>query len=57
MKATGQATKLERESYEGLPIKQTKNKPPKITNDTSTDVTFGGAWSRRVVAKQQGSSR
>ena len=26
-------------------------KPPKMTNITSTDVTFGGAWCNRVVAK------
>ena len=30
------------------------NKPPKLTNITSTDVTFGGAYSSRMVAKKQG---
>ena len=29
-------------------------KPPKITNNTSTDVTFEGAQSSRMVAKKQG---
>ena len=36
-----------------LPINQ--NKPPKMTNSTSTDVTFGGALCNRVVAKQEDS--
>ena len=31
------------------------NKPPKMTNITSTDVTFGGAWCNRVVTKQEDS--
>ena len=31
-----------------------RNQPPKITNSTSTDVTFGGAQSSRMVAKTQG---
>ena len=26
-----------------------------MTNSTSTDVTFGGAWCNRVVAKQEDS--
>ena len=30
------------------------NKPLKITNSTSTDVTFGGAEGSRMVAKKQG---
>ena len=32
-----------------------KNKPPKIINYTSIDVTFGGACTRRLVEKQHGS--
>ena len=32
-----------------------RNKPPEITNSTSTDVTFGGAQnSSRMVAEKQG---
>ena len=27
--------------------------PPKITNSTSTDATFAGAWCNSVVAKQE----
>ena len=30
-----------------------KNKPPNMKNNTSTDVTYGGAWFNRVVAKQE----
>ena len=30
-----------------------RNQPPKITNSTSTDVTFEGAQSSRMVAKKQ----
>ena len=33
-----------------IPINETK--PPKMTKSTSTDVTFGGAWSNRVIPKQ-----
>ena len=29
------------------------NKPPKVTNSTSTDVTFGGAYSSRMVARNR----
>ena len=29
------------------------NEPPKMTNSTSTDVTFESAWCNRVVAKQE----
>ena len=56
MKATtGQATKVAREAYEGLPNNNKLiNKPPKVTNSTSTYVTFGGAQSSRMVAKKQG---
>ena len=31
-----------------------RNKPPKVTNSTSTDVTSGGAWYNRMTAKPQG---
>ena len=31
-------------------------KPAKMTNSTSTDVTFGGSWCNRVVGKQENSS-
>ena len=30
-----------------------KINPPKMTKSTSTDVTFGGTWHNRVVAKQE----
>ena len=33
---------------------KTKYKPPKMTNSTSTDVTFGGAWCNIMITKQQG---
>ena len=29
------------------------NQPPKMTNSTNTDGTFGGACCNRVVAKQE----
>ena len=32
-----------------------ENKPPKMTNSPSTDVTFEGAWWNWVVAKQEDS--
>ena len=31
-----------------------RNQPPKITNSTSTDVTFGGAKSTKMIAKKHG---
>ena len=31
-----------------------KNKHPKMTNGTSTNATFGGAWCNRKLTKQQG---
>ena len=31
------------------------NTPPKMTNSTSTDISYGGAWCNRVVAKQEDS--
>ena len=34
---------------------KTRNKPPKMTNSTSTDATSGGAWCNTVVAKQEDS--
>ena len=43
MKTIGKATETAKEAYEGLPIKQWTKEPPKITNVTSTDITFGGA--------------
>ena len=32
---------------------KTKYKHPKMTNSTSTDVTFGGGWCNRMITKQQ----
>ena len=37
-----------------LCINKLRYQDPKITNSTSTDVTFGGAQSSRMVAKTQG---
>ena len=37
-----------------LCINKLRNQPLKITNSTSTDVTFGGAEMSRMVAKKQG---
>ena len=31
------------------------NEPPKTTTSTSSDITFGGAKSSKIVAKEQGS--
>ena len=42
--------KQQEEAYVGLPIHQL-TKPLKMTNSTSTDVTFTGARCRRIVAK------
>ena len=42
--------KQHEEAYVGLPIYQL-TKPLKMTNSTSTDVIFTGAWSHRIVAK------
>ena len=46
--------KQQEEAYLGLPIHiKTKNKPPKMTNSTSTDATFGGAWCNRMMITKQ----
>ena len=46
--------KWQDEAYEELPIYQSiKINPPKMTNSTSADVTFGGARCNRVVANQE----
>ena len=42
--------KQQEETYVGLPIHQL-TKPLKMTNSTSTDVIFTGAWRHRIVAK------
>ena len=45
-----------KEAYEGLLIYQSTKinyKPPKMTNSTSTDVAYGGAWCNRVAAMQE----
>ena len=42
--------KQQEETYVGLPIQQL-TKPLKMTNNTSTDVIFTGAWRHRIVAK------
>ena len=55
MKAKGWALEVAREAYEGVPsTNKLINRPSKITNSTSTDVTFGGSQSSRMVAKKQG---
>ena len=36
-------------------IQINENNPPKMTNSTSIDITFGGARCNRVVAKQEDS--
>ena len=43
--------KQQEETYVGLPIHQL-TKPLKMTNSTSTDVPFTGAWCIRMIAKQ-----
>ena len=42
--------KQQEETYVDLPIQQLA-KPLKMTNSTSTDVIFTGAWRHRIVAK------
>ena len=42
--------KQQEETYVGLPTHQL-TKPLKMTNSTSTDVIFTGAWDHRIVAK------
>ena len=42
--------KQQEETYEGLPIHQL-TKPLNMTNSTSTDVIFTGAWCHKIVAK------
>ena len=42
--------KQQEEPYVGLPIHQLA-KPLEMTNSTSTDVIFKGAWCHRIVAK------
>ena len=49
----GQATEVARKSYEGIPIYQSTDKPPKTTNSTSTDVIYRGTWHNEMVAKQK----
>ena len=39
------------EAYLSLPKINIKNKPPKMTNNTSTNVTFGDAWCNRMITK------
>ena len=54
MRAIGKATEIARRSLwkpTYIPVKW--NKPPKMTNSTSTDVTFRGEWCNRVVATQE----
>ena len=42
--------KQQEKPYVGLPIQQL-TEPLKMTNSTSTDVIFTGAWCHRIVAK------
>ena len=42
--------KQQEETYVDLPTHQL-TKPLKMTNSTSTDVIFTGAWCHRIVAK------
>ena len=44
--------KQQEETYVDLPIHQL-TKPLKMTNSTSTDVIFTGAWCNRIVAQNQ----
>ena len=53
MKSFRKVTKIAREANEGLPVyQQNKSKHAKITNSTTTDVTYTGAWCNRIVANQ-----
>ena len=45
--------KQQEETYLDVPIYQL-TKPLKMTNSTSTDDIFKGAWCNRIVAKHQG---
>ena len=45
--------KQQEETYVGLPIQQLTT-PLKMTNSTSPDVIFTGAWCHRIVAKVYG---
>ena len=56
MRAIGKTTKVARQSlWRPTYIPINLNKPPKMTNSTGTDVTIGGAWCNRAVAKQKDS--
>ena len=51
-RATGMTTEMTRRSiWRPTYIPINWNKSPMLTNSTSTDVAFGGAWCYRVVAK------
>ena len=44
--------KQQEEAYLAYLYIKNKKKPPRMTNSTSTDATFGSAWCNRMITKQ-----
>ena len=53
MRAIGKTTEMAKDLWRDAYIQINLTTPPKVTNSTSIDVTFGDSWCSRVVARQE----